>query len=220
MAHTPIPTEIKLHQKSRILEISFDDGARYELPCEYLRIFSTSAEVQAAKEQGQVITGKENVNITSMEPVGSYAINIHFDDGHDTGIFAWSTLYELGRDYEKNWQDYLKKRAGAGFGVYTVPNPTATEETGTIGGGTAKSVKILYFISLVTRLGRESETCEIPGSIRTVGELLAWLRQRGATWDSLLQDNKVNVTVNKKFAKPDTTIENNDEIAIVPADPL
>jgi DUF971 family protein len=115
----PVPTEIKLHQKSRVLEISFDDGARFELPCEYLRIFSTSAEVQAAKERGQIITGKEDVNITQIEPVGSYAINIHFDDGHDTGIFAWSTLYELGKDYDKNWQDYLKERANAGFGVYT-----------------------------------------------------------------------------------------------------
>jgi DUF971 family protein/molybdopterin converting factor small subunit len=218
MAQNPVPTEIKLHQKSRVLEISFDDGARFQLPCEYLRIFSTSAEVQAAKERGQIITGKENVNITQIEPVGSYAINIHFDDGHDTGIFAWSTLYELGRDYDKNWQGYLKQRANAGFGVYTVPDTDASAEPGA--DNNAKSVTILYFVSLVTRLGRESETCEVPGSVNTVSELLAWLRQRGATWESLLQDHKVNVTVNKTFAKADTPIQTSDEIAIVPVDPL
>jgi DUF971 family protein/molybdopterin converting factor small subunit len=215
MAENHIPTEIKLHQKSRVLEISFDDGARFELPCEYLRIFSTSAEVQAAMERGQVVTGKEDVNITQIEPVGNYAINIHFDDGHDTGIFAWSTLYELGRDYAKNWQDYLKKRTNAGFGVYTVPDAASASDP-----KKTKSITVLYFVSLVTRLGRESETCDVPGTVNTVAELLAWLRQRGATWDSLLQDNKVNVTVNKKFAKMDTSIENNDEIAIVPTNPV
>jgi len=215
MAAQPTPTDIKLHQKSRILEISFDDGARFELPCEYLRVFSTSAEVQAAKERGDVITGKENVNITAIEPVGSYAINLHFDDGHDTGIFSWNTLYELGRDYDKNWQDYLKKRSNAGFGVYSVP-PSAAEP---VAGG-VKNVSLLYFVSLVTRLGRESETCDIPSSVNTVTELLAWLRQRGKTWETLLQDSKVNVTVNKQFAKPDTPVKEGDEIAIVPHDPL
>jgi molybdopterin synthase sulfur carrier subunit len=99
-----------------------------------------------------------------------------------------------------------------------VPDTPAAADTDT--AGETKSITILYFISLVTRLGRESETCDVPASVRTVGELLAWLRERGATWESLLQDSKVNVTVNKKFAKPDTLIENNDEIAIVPANPL
>lgn len=106
----PIPTEINLRQKSRILEIAFDDGERFELPCEYLRVFSTSAEVQAAKERGEIVKGKEEVNITQIEPVGSYAVNLHFDDGHNTGIFSWNTLYELGKNYEKNWQEYLQKR--------------------------------------------------------------------------------------------------------------
>ncbi len=217
MTESPTPTDVKLHQKSRVLEISFEDGARFELPCEYLRVFSTSAEVQAAKERSEVITGKEDVNITNIEPVGNYAINLHFDDGHNTGIFSWSTLYELGRDYDKNWQDYLKKRSNAGFGVYTVP--TTPSKSGDA-GAPVKTVSILYFVSLVTRLGRESETCEIPGSVSTVGDLLAWLRQRGKTWDTLLQDNKVNVTVNKQFAKSTTPIAENDEIAIVPVDPL
>jgi DUF971 family protein/molybdopterin converting factor small subunit len=214
----PTPTDIKLHQKSRILEISFDDGARFELPCEYLRVLSTSAEVQAAKERGEVISGKEDVNITKIEPVGTYAVNLVFDDGHDTGIFSWNTLYELGRDYDKNWQDYLKKRSSAGFGVYTVPTTPASDSQAT--GADTKTISLLYFVSLVTRLGRESETCEIPASVNTVGDLLGWLRQRGKTWESLLQDNKVNVTVNKQFAKPATPVANNDQIAIVPVDPL
>jgi DUF971 family protein/molybdopterin converting factor small subunit len=214
----PTPTDIKLHQKSRILEISFDDGAHFELPCEYLRVFSTSAEVQAAKERGEVISGKEDVNITKIEPVGTYAVNLTFDDGHDTGIFSWNTLYELGRDYDKNWQDYLKKRSNAGFGVYTVPTTPASDLEDT--GAEPKTISLLYFVSLVTRLGRDSETCEIPASVNTVGDLLAWLRQRGKTWETLLQDSKVNVTVNKQFAKPATLIANNDEIAIVPVDPL
>jgi DUF971 family protein/molybdopterin converting factor small subunit len=200
------------------LEISFEDGERFELPCEYLRVFSTSAEVQAAKERGEVISGKEDVNITNIEPVGNYAINLRFDDGHDTGIFSWVTLYELGRDYDNNWQNYLKQRSNAGFGVYTVPTTPPSESKDT--GLPAKTVSLLYFVSLVTRLGRESETCEIPGSVSTVGDLLAWLRQRGKTWESLLQDNKVNVTVNKQFAKSTTVIADNDEIAIVPINPL
>ena len=218
MTDTPSPTDIKLHQKSRVLEISFEDGDRFELPCEYLRVFSTSAEVQAAKERGEVISGKEDVNITNIEPVGNYAINLRFDDGHDTGIFSWVTLYELGRDYDNNWQNYLKQRSNAGFGVYTVPTTPPSESKDT--GLPAKTVSLLYFVSLVTRLGRESETCEIPGSVSTVGDLLAWLRQRGKTWESLLQDNKVNVTVNKQFAKSTTVIADNDEIAIVPINPL
>ena len=113
----PIPTEIKLHQKSRMLEITFDDGARFELPCEYLRVFSTSAEVQVAKERGEVLAGKEDVNITAVEPVGHYAVTLKFDDGHHTGIYSWSTLYELGMNYAKNWQEYLTRRKSAGFGV-------------------------------------------------------------------------------------------------------
>lgn len=218
MTYSPTPTDIKLHQKSRVLEITFGDEARFELPCEYLRVFSTSAEVQAAKERGDVITGKEDVNITKIDPVGNYAINLHFDDGHDTGIFSWTSLYELGRDYDKNWQAYLKQRSNAGFGVYTVPTTPSGESEGA--ELPAKTISLLYFISLVTRLGRESETCEIPGTVNTVGELLAWLRQRGKTWETLLQDNKVKVTINKQFAKNTTPVANNDEVAIVPTDPV
>ena len=111
----PKPTEINLHQKSRMLEIAFDDGEKFELSCEYLRCFSPSAEVQGhgpGEETLQV--GKENVNINEIEQVGNYAICLHFDDGHNTGIYAWETLYKLGKDHEKNWADYLRRMEEAG----------------------------------------------------------------------------------------------------------
>ena len=111
----PMPTEINLHQKSRMLEIAFDDGEKFELSCEYLRCFSPSAEVQGhgpGEETLQV--GKENVNIDKIEQVGNYAICLHFDDGHNTGIYAWETLYKLGKEQEKNWAEYLRRMEEAG----------------------------------------------------------------------------------------------------------
>lgn len=111
----PVPTEINLHKKSRLLEIAFDDGARFSLPCEYLRVFSPSAEVQGhGPGQGVLQVGKENVNIEAIEPVGNYAVVLRFDDGHDTGIYAWETLYLLGEHYDEYWQDYLERLKEAG----------------------------------------------------------------------------------------------------------
>lgn len=111
MANTvPHPTEINLHQKSRILEITFDDGAHFELPCEYLRVYSPSAEVQGhGPGEGVLQLDKEDVNIKHIEPVGNYAVQIYFDDEHSTGIYSWDTLYKLGVSQEKNWQDYLNR---------------------------------------------------------------------------------------------------------------
>ena len=109
------PTDIKLHQKSRILEVTFDDGSRYELSCEYLRVYSPSAEVRGHGPGQEVLqVGKENVNITNIEPVGTYAVCLHFDDGHNTGIYSWDWLKHLGNDYEQLWPQYLDrlKRAG------------------------------------------------------------------------------------------------------------
>ncbi len=98
-----IPTEINLHSKSRLLVIEFADGKRFELPCEYLRVFSRAKEVRTMEGP---ITGKEEVTITSIEPQGQYAVQLVFDDGHDTGIYSWETLYELGEMREENWQGY------------------------------------------------------------------------------------------------------------------
>jgi DUF971 family protein len=113
---TPKPTEINLHKKSRVLEVAFDTGERFELPCEYLRCFSPSAEGQGHGPGQEVLqTGKENVNIEQIEQVGNYAIAIHFDDGHNTGIYSWDTLYKLGKNKEQNWADYLKRLEQAGY---------------------------------------------------------------------------------------------------------
>lgn len=109
------PTEIKLHQKSRVLELAFDDDFTCNLPCEYLRVFSPSAEVQGhGPGQEKLQVGKEDVGIDKLEPAGNYALKIHFDDGHNTGIYTWSHLYQLGQDYEANWKSYLERLAEAG----------------------------------------------------------------------------------------------------------
>ncbi len=111
----PHPTEINFHQKSRTLEIKFDDGAHFEMSCEYLRVHSPSAEVQGhGPGEGVLQVDKEDVNIERIEPVGHYAIQIYFDDEHNTGIYSWETLYRLGANMEKNWQDYLNRLKEAG----------------------------------------------------------------------------------------------------------
>jgi DUF971 family protein len=109
------PTEIKLHQTSRILEVAFEDGSRFQLPCEYLRVFSPSAEVRGHGPGTEtLVTGKEQVNITAIEPVGHYAVKLVFDDGHNTGLYSWNILYDLGVNQESHWQDYLRRLAEAG----------------------------------------------------------------------------------------------------------
>jgi len=111
----PRPTDINLHQKSRVLEISFEDGNTFSLPCEYLRVYSPSAEVRGHGPGQEVLQiGKENVNIEKIEPVGNYAVKLHFDDGHSTGIYSWETLYTLGANYDALWQEYLERLKEAG----------------------------------------------------------------------------------------------------------
>jgi DUF971 family protein len=109
------PTELNLHRQSRVLEISFDDGSHYNLPCEFLRVFSPSAEVQGhGPGQGTLQVGKEDVNIDQIEPVGHYAICLHFDDEHNTGIYSWEYLQNLGKNQEGLWQQYLADLERAG----------------------------------------------------------------------------------------------------------
>ena len=111
----PIPTEIKLHQKSKVLEISFSDGSRFELPYEFLRVYSPSAEVRGHGPGQEVLqSGKKDVDILSLEPVGSYAVQPHFSDRHSTGIYSWEYLYDLGTHRQSLWQDYLKRLEAAG----------------------------------------------------------------------------------------------------------
>jgi DUF971 family protein len=112
---TPQPTEIKLHQKSRVLEISFADGKTFQLPCEFLRIYSPSAEVRGHGPGQEVLqTGKKEVEILRVEPVGSYAVQLHFSDGHNTGIYSWTLLYDYGLQQEEMWRRYLERMAEAG----------------------------------------------------------------------------------------------------------
>lgn len=114
-ATTPRPTEITLHQQSRVLEVAFDDGSRFELPCEYLRVYSPSAEVRGHGPGQEVLqVGKKEVNIRDIEPVGVYAVKFGFTDGHDTGIYSWEYLYDLGLKQDTNWKTYLARLAQAG----------------------------------------------------------------------------------------------------------
>ena len=109
------PTEINLHKLSRILELTFDDGSRFELPVEYLRVYSPSAEVQGHGPGQEVLqVGKQDVNIDKIEPIGHYAVKLVFDDNHDSGIYSWDYLYELGSTYGDRWQHYLERLEAAG----------------------------------------------------------------------------------------------------------
>lgn len=120
----PIPTEIRLHQKSRVLEILFFDGAHFQLPFEFLRVYSPSAEVRGHGPGQEVLQpGKKEVDISSLEPVGSYAVQPQFSDGHNTGIYSWDYLYELGADQDALWQKYLQQLKSAGASREAVGAP-------------------------------------------------------------------------------------------------
>ncbi len=115
MTTTPRPIDIRLHRASHLLEVSFDSGETFRLPCEYLRVHSPSAEVQGHGPGQRILqTGKQHVNIDAIEPVGNYAVLLKFDDGHQTGIFTWATLYDLGKQQPTYWQQYLDALAAAG----------------------------------------------------------------------------------------------------------
>jgi DUF971 family protein len=112
---TPPPTEITLHKRSRLLEISFADGSHFKLPCEFLRVYSPSAEVRGhGPGQETLQTGKRSVEINELAAVGNYAIQPIFSDGHDSGIYSWDLLYKLGRNYDQLWADYLARLETAG----------------------------------------------------------------------------------------------------------
>jgi DUF971 family protein len=123
---TPTPTEIKVHQRSRIVEISFSDGARFELPFELLRVYSPSAEVRGHGPGQEVLqSGKREVDIVALEPVGAYAVQPKFSDGHDTGIYSWDYLYELGRHRDELWASYLARLEAAGASRDVEAGPAA-----------------------------------------------------------------------------------------------
>ena len=131
--HTPLPTEIKLHQKSRLLEVTFNDGKTFSLPFELLRVYSPSAAVRGhGPGQETLQTGKRDVDIVALKPVGNYAVQPSFSDGHDTGIYSWDILYGLGEQQDTLWQDYLERleKAGASRDIDTTPSKSAPRSSG------------------------------------------------------------------------------------------
>lgn len=113
---TPNPTALTVHKQSRVLEVTFDDGAAFSLPFELLRVYSPSAEVRGHGQGQEVLQlGKRNVLLTALEPVGNYAVQPHFSDSHNTGIYTWDYLYWLGKNQAQLWEDYLCRLEAAGF---------------------------------------------------------------------------------------------------------
>ena len=112
---TPAPTEIRARSATRELFVKFEDGIEYTLPFEYLRVYSPSAEVTGHGGPRLLIAGKENVGVKAIEPVGQYAIRIVFDDGHDSGLYSWRILRDLGDKFEENWREYTAKLEKAGI---------------------------------------------------------------------------------------------------------
>jgi DUF971 family protein/molybdopterin converting factor small subunit len=201
--HTP--TEIKLHQKSRILEISFTSGDTFQLPCEYLRTHARSAEIETSTVP---VFGKADVNIERIEPQGNYALRLYFDDGYDSGIFSWDTLFELGEHYEDYWQTYLQ--ALEKHGLHRHPaDRTTTGKT---------KIRLLYFMNNLLQVTRnESEELELPASVEDIAGLMQLLSRRGARWKKFFAEpDAVRVTVNKQFAESFTRLEAGDEVAFVP----
>lgn len=111
------PTELRLAKDKKALSVQFDDGARFDLPAEYLRVMSPSAEVQGHSPAERVtVGGKRDVAVLQVEPIGHYAVRLHFDDLHETGIYTWDYLYELGRDHGTRWAAYLAELGAKGLG--------------------------------------------------------------------------------------------------------
>ncbi len=204
MSEHPEPVAINLHQKSRLLAMEFSDGKRFELPCEYLRVFSRAKEVRTMDSPP---VGKEQVNIERIEPQGQYAIKLVFDDGHDTGIYSWETLYELGEKHQQNWDAYLKRLEELGV------------ERKDPDGEQKRRIKVLYFTYFVRKLGKEAEEIELPPAVRTVEKLIELQRRRRPPQAHLFKDGTFRVTVNKQFCEPFTLLEDGDEVAFVPNSP-
>lgn len=134
--NTPRPTEIKLHQKSRELEIAFADGKTFRLPCEFLRVYSPSAEVRGhGPGQETLQVGKRDVEITAIEPVGNYAVVLRFSDEHDSGIYSWDYLYDLGVNQDALWQGYLARLQEAGASREPLIHEAIAKKSGGCGSG-------------------------------------------------------------------------------------
>jgi DUF971 family protein len=136
MSDTPIPTDIKVRKQSRLLEISFDDGKEFSFSFEFLRVYSPSAEVRGhGPGQETLQTGKREVLITAIEPVGNYAIQPNFSDGHNSGIYSWDYLYRLGLNRDKLWQEYADKLKAAGYTLESGRDAPMNQGAGAAKGG-------------------------------------------------------------------------------------
>lgn len=198
-----VPVGIKLHSKSRLLEIAFSDDTNFMYPCEYLRI---SAPGEAGGAVSGPVHGKQTVEIRQLEPQGTESLRLEFDDGYTTS-FSWQVLHELATNYDQNWQDYLVTLEKHGL------ERSVARATGADGRVT---IKLLYFVQLARLTGRDEEDVEIPDSVTNVETLLAWLCRRRQEWGEAFLPERVQVTVNRHFAEPFTLIEHGDEVAIVP----
>ena len=204
----PQPTSIALHKKSRLLSVDFSDGSSFQYPCEYLRVFSPAAEV-AGSDRPE--SGKKDVNIERLEPKGSYALHIIFDDGHDTGIYSWERLHDLGKNQEKYWQEYLESLERFGLSRENGENGDDKETI---------DLRVMYFNYLVNKLGTQEERLSLPTSrVKTVQDLLKVLGMRKLERGYLLAEDSVRVTVNRQFAELFTRLEDGDEVGIVPNSP-
>jgi len=199
----PAPIEINLHRKSRLPSIRVAAGLHFELPCEYLRVFSPAAE---EKSRRTPISGKEQVDIDSLDHQGSYAVRIAFDDDHDTGIFSWESLHEPRLKQAENWAGHL------------APLEQASLNRKQVDAG-SKQLQLLYFAYLAKFMRSDAEQVDTPAEVTDVQSLLAWLRQRARDKAYLPADERVRVTVNKQFAEPFTKLAGDDVVALVPTLP-
>ena len=198
-----VPVGIKLHSKSRLLEIAWSDDTSFMYPCEYLRV---CAPPEAGEGGNGPVHGKQAVGITHIEPQGTESLRLDFDDGFSSAM-SWEVLHALAAQYEQNWQDYLDALEKQGL----------TRGAGrTTGADGRVTITLLYFVHLARLTGRDEEEVAIPSSVTNVETLLAWLCSRRQEWHEAFQPDKVQVTVNRNFAEPFTLIEHGDEVAIVP----
>mgnify|MGYP001167408785 CR=1 FL=1 len=128
---TPVPSDIKLHRVSKLLELHYPGGEHFSLPCEYLRVFTPSAEAKGHGVGQEILqVGKRDVTIDAIEAVGNYALKFIFSDGHDTGLYSWDLLYNLGKHHEELWQEYLKRLELASLSRDPTANPAAAPKAG------------------------------------------------------------------------------------------
>jgi DUF971 family protein/molybdopterin converting factor small subunit len=197
------PTEIKYHKKSKLLEIQFANGEQFKLSCEYLRTHAKTAEIRASILP---VAGKAKVGIDKIEPQGSYALRLFFDDGYESAIFSWQTLLDLGQNYTQNWQNYLQK-----IEKYQLSRGEKSLQE------QIRIVKLIYFMDKILAFSKtQEETLTLPNEVNTVSELLAFLRKRGRLWTKEFTEETMQVTVNKEFIELFTVLDHNDEVAFVP----